>query len=226
MAPFYVFNSSLEPAHAAVEHVKAVVVLVEAAVVLVEAAVVLDQFRFDYVEAAVDFIETLANGVAEIEDDIQELTGGWLFTHDAVMPYLCCRIVSSRLPLATSCPILKAYSVRYWLSMIDQRGNETLKTACNALRAAVLARATGDAGALRGPMCAIAGLEQAATNAPQNSGWLRERRIELRDALDAFAPAAPRAMPNTDELRRLYGEIIALLQPAAHEPEWKRWGRF
>jgi hypothetical protein len=87
---------------------------------------------------------------------------------------------------------------------------QSLRTACDALRAAIMMRASGDVQKIQAPFYAILSLEQAALNAPQNRGWLRARRIELRDALDVFS-APPPAASSMDELRSLYAEIANLL---------------
>jgi hypothetical protein len=64
---------------------------------------------------------------------------------------------------------------------------------------------------MRAPLRALASLEQAAFNAPQNRGWLRKRQIELREALDAWSRNA-HPLPGADELQILYGNIAAILQ--------------
>lgn len=91
--------------------------------------------------------------------------------------------------------------------MVDRFDNAPLRAACAALRTAVAARAHGDIDRMRAPLRALVGLEHAAFNAPQNRGWLRQRQIELREALDASSPRAA----GTDELQILYKDIAAIL---------------
>ena len=98
--------------------------------------------------------------------------------------------------------------------MAERPGNDTLKAACAALRRAVTTRSGGDVPTMRLTFHAIAGLEQASLNAPQNRGWVRQRQIELREALDGIAKAAP-VVPTADDLKRIYGEIVAIVQRTA-----------
>lgn len=76
---------------------------------------------------------------------------------------------------------------------------------------AIARRANGDVEIMERLFHAIAGLEQAALNAPQNRGWLRKRQIELREALEPLALSG-RTLSIPDEVTRLYGEIAAILQ--------------
>src|SRR6185437_4626044 len=52
--------------------------------------------------------------------------------------------------------------------MVDPLHQPTLRAACDAMRAAIAARARGDIEKMRAPLRALVGLEQAAFNAPQN----------------------------------------------------------
>jgi hypothetical protein len=98
--------------------------------------------------------------------------------------------------------------------MVDPLDNTSLRAACVALRTAIATRARGDIEKMRAPLRALVGLEQAAFNAPQNRGWLRERKIELREALNGWSPNA-HAVSGADELQILYREIAAILQMEA-----------
>lgn len=93
--------------------------------------------------------------------------------------------------------------------MVEQFDKDSLRLACAALRTAIVRRAHGDLEAMHAPLRALTGLEHAALNAPQNEGWLRKRRIELRNALDGFAK---HALPDADELHFLYDNIAAILR--------------
>lgn len=88
--------------------------------------------------------------------------------------------------------------------------------ACLALRTAIERRAGGDIDSMQAPLRALDGLEQAALNAPQNRGWLRERQIELREALNRCATNTL-ARSETDELHLLYRDIVAILQIEPHQ---------
>ena len=99
--------------------------------------------------------------------------------------------------------------------MVEPLDKDSFQLACAALRTAIENRAQGDPAPMRAPLRALMGLEQAALNAPDNHGWLRKRRIELRDELDGFAK---HAIPEADELHLLYENIIAILR---REP--RRW---
>src|SRR5579884_2225882 len=98
--------------------------------------------------------------------------------------------------------------------MVDPLDNAPLRAACDAMRSAIATRARGDIEKMRAPLRALVGLEQAAFNAPQNGGCLRKRRIELREALDEWSANA-HGVCAVDELRILYGDIVALLQTPA-----------
>lgn len=94
--------------------------------------------------------------------------------------------------------------------MVDPLGNASLKAACDAMRTAIVNRAGGDIEKVRAPLRALLGFEQAALNARQNCGWLRKRRIELREALDGWSAA--HGTSGVDELHFRYGDIVAALQ--------------
>jgi hypothetical protein len=81
------------------------------------------------------------------------------------------------------------------------------------MRTAIVNRAHGDVEKMRAPLRALLGLEQAALNARQNCGWLRERRIELREALDQWS-ANTRGSSAVDELQICYRDILTALQSA------------
>ena len=87
----------------------------------------------------------------------------------------------------------------------------SLRTACDAMRTAIVNRAHGDIDVMRAPLRALLGFEQAAFNARQNCGWLRKRQIELREALDRWSPNGPGISP-ADELQFRYREIVTALQ--------------
>ena len=93
--------------------------------------------------------------------------------------------------------------------MVEQLDKDSFRSACMALRTAISRRAGGDLQSMRAPLRALLGLEHAALNAPQNEGWLRKRRIELRNELDEFAK---HALPDSGDLRLLYENIAALLR--------------
>lgn len=101
--------------------------------------------------------------------------------------------------------------------MVEQLDKDSFRIACVALRTAIVKRAHGDLAPMRAPLRALMGLEQAALNAPDNHGWLRKRRIELRNELDGFAK---RAMSEADELHLLYENVAAILrgEPRRWEP--------
>ena len=95
--------------------------------------------------------------------------------------------------------------------MIEQTDWESLRIACAALRTAMETRARGDLETMQAPLRALTGLEQAAFNAPQNRGWLRKRKMELRTALNA--------LPGAGELQSLYKDIEAILhREPPHRP--------
>lgn len=93
--------------------------------------------------------------------------------------------------------------------MVEQLDKDSFRLACVALRTAIVRRANGDQESLHAPLRALTGLEHAALNAPHNEGWLRKRRIELRNALDGLAK---HALSEADELRFLYDDIAAILR--------------
>jgi hypothetical protein len=95
--------------------------------------------------------------------------------------------------------------------MADPLGDASLRAACDAMRTAIVNRADGDVEKMRAPLRALLGFEQAVFNARQNCGWLRKRRIELREALDKWL-ANPHGTSGVDELRFRYGDIVAALQ--------------
>ena len=95
--------------------------------------------------------------------------------------------------------------------MVDPLDNASLKAACNAMRAAIVTRAHGDIEKMRAPLRALLGFEQAAFNARQNCGWLRMRRIELREALDGCSTNA-HGTSGMDELQFCYRDIVTALQ--------------
>ena len=97
--------------------------------------------------------------------------------------------------------------------MIDTKENDNLRTAFVALRTAIKASASSDGTTVHKRLRALSGLEQAALNAPQNRGWLRDRQIELRDTLDALDPDTHAPHANT-QLQDLYKQITAFLQTA------------
>lgn len=97
--------------------------------------------------------------------------------------------------------------------MTNSLDNTSLSAACNAMRTAIVNRAHGDVEKMRAPLRALLGLEQAALNARQNCGWLRERRIELREALDQWS-ANTRGSSAVDELQICYRDILTALQSA------------
>lgn len=115
--------------------------------------------------------------------------------------------------------------------MLDQFDNESLRAACVAMRAAIARRARGDVVTMYAPLRALADLEQAAINAPQNRGWLRKRQIELREALNRWTPDS-RVRPGIDELQILYRDIVAVLQiesrpsPAMSHSPWLLRSRY
>ncbi|HEV3154368.1 MAG TPA: hypothetical protein VGZ02_11230 [Candidatus Baltobacteraceae bacterium] len=105
--------------------------------------------------------------------------------------------------------------------MVDPVDNVSLRAACDAMRTAIATRASGDVDKMRAPLRALVGLEQAAFNAPQNRGWLRQRQIELREALDGW-PANPHRIAGADELQILYRDIVAVLQTQMPQPVFAR----
>ena len=88
--------------------------------------------------------------------------------------------------------------------------NQELLAACGALRAAIVAYPSANVELMNDSLYAIRGLEDAAVNAPQNRGWLRSRQVELRNALNAFAPNA-KDIAIAGELHQLYRTIVALI---------------
>ena len=92
--------------------------------------------------------------------------------------------------------------------MICSVDNEPLRAACVALRSAIAKKARGDIVTMYAPLRALADLEQAAINAPQNRGWLRKRQIELREGLNRWTADSH----GIDELQVLYRDIAAVLQ--------------
>jgi hypothetical protein len=95
--------------------------------------------------------------------------------------------------------------------MADSLDDTSLRAACDAMRTAIVNRAHGDAEKMRAPLRALLGFEQAAFNARQNCGWLRKRRIELREALDGWSGNA-HGTPGVDELQVCYRDVVAALQ--------------
>lgn len=98
--------------------------------------------------------------------------------------------------------------------MVDRSGTLTLKTACAALRKAIVERAGDGREKTQARLRAVAAFEQAAVNAPQNAGWLRMRRIELREALEVL-PRDMRQLSVENELSRLFREINVIVQQNA-----------
>lgn len=107
--------------------------------------------------------------------------------------------------------------------MVEQLDKDSLRLACVALRTAIVKRAHGDLESMRAPLRALMGLEHAALNAPGNHGWLRKRRIELRNELGGFAK---HAISEADELHFLYENIAAMLssEPRRWEPVRTNYG--
>jgi len=95
--------------------------------------------------------------------------------------------------------------------MVDLLDNAPLRAACDAMRRAIVNRAHGDIGKMHAPLRALLGFEQAAFNARQNCGWLRKRRIELREALDGWG-SSTHGTSGVDELLVRYREIVTALR--------------
>jgi hypothetical protein len=85
-----------------------------------------------------------------------------------------------------------------------------LAAAFAALRVAIRAYPCARVEHRSDPIRALSGLECAAIHAPQNTGWLRQRRIELRKALRSFAPDST-GLTRAGELHRLYDHIVMMM---------------
>jgi len=88
---------------------------------------------------------------------------------------------------------------------------EELSAAFAALRHAIKTYELAPAQAAHKSMHALVAWETALTNAPQNTGWVRARRLELRTALNAFAPETAPSAPS-GEVHRLYQAIVSMSQ--------------
>lgn len=101
--------------------------------------------------------------------------------------------------------------------MVEQLDKESLRIACTALRIAIARHARGNVQAMYAPLRALTGLQQAALNAPQNRGWLRERKTELRNTLAVLSSG--------DDLQLLYKNIEAILhsEPRQQSVNAHRW---
>jgi hypothetical protein len=87
---------------------------------------------------------------------------------------------------------------------------ESIRACVAALRSAIL-HCYGNTRPAHASLYALTGLEHAAVNAPQNSGWRRKREIELREAL-VLLSASSSNTGSPHDLIEGYWDIISAIR--------------